>query len=336
MNQNTDNIQNANKVTFYHAGNFHKTMRMLISFLVGVLIFSELGWLTIHSSMIPYNVPELFNTDYPLLSIFLFSGILYWCFGIPVCLAWWITMGEWKRVVLFPFLVMFHGAVSYGLLRITVPMECIHDIVGISIHYGHSWELELLGRFVALFAIFSLFLTGGVLVSFLLYYDQSVRFRCAWRWLIAVVVLLPISHWVVIKQASTDNLTELLLDGGCCLSTLLLSSWIFIIACSASMLSVQSVRYKWYSFLFVVFFGLLSFPLGYYALHFGTEQVIYKYGHFFSAMQFLLCPDRANVVVGRDLVFRYAVFQTLIMGIIIITQYPFWTLIMPDRTKNKG
>lgn len=309
--------------------------RRLISIPVGILIFITLGWLAIHSSKMPYNVLELFDEDYPLLKLFIFSCLLYWCFGIPVCMALWISTGRWIRIPIFSLLVVLHGTVAYGFLRIAIPMESIHDIVGSPI-LNWPWEWELLGRFVSLFTVFSLFLTGGVFVWFLHDYNQSFRLKFTWRWIVVVSVLLPIAHWVVVKQASTCNLTELMSGDGTCISTLLFCGWIFIIGGVGSMFSAQAVRYKLSRFVFTVVFGLLSIPLGYFILQFATENVIYKYDRWFSAMQFLFSPNRSDLVGPEDLIFRYTIFHILIVGIIAITQYPFSRLFVLPLKSNGG
>lgn len=311
----------------------HKAMNIWISLFVGVAIFSLFGWLATLSPKVPYNVRELFATNYPLLTLFVFSSALYWCFGVPVWLASWITTGNWIKVILFPFWVILHGAIAYGLLRISVPIESIGDIVGSpTLNWPGEWEL--LGRFIALFGIFSLFLTGGAFVSLLQSYSYFFKWRIIWRWIVNVVVLLPIGYWIVVRQANTDNLIELMRGGGNWISILLLSSWIFIIACSTSTFLVHTFGCRRYSFVSVFLFGVLSFPIGYLALQIGTEDVIYKYDTSFSAMQFLFSPNRSNLVGREDLIFRYIIFHIFTVGMIAITQYPFWSLMCKEDEAN--
>jgi len=300
-------------------------MRKLISLPLGMLIFITLGWLAMHSSKIPYNVREIFATNNPYLTLFIFSSLLYWCFGIPVYLALWLITDKWIKIVLFPLLVILHGAVAYGFLRISVPMESIYDIVGTPI-LNWLWEWELLGRFVALFGMFSLFLTGGAMVVALLQY-HNLFFRFIWRWIIVVIILLPIIYWIVIKQASTDNLTELMAGRGSWYSILFLSGWIFTVSCVGSIVIIQIIKGNLWGIFLSILGGVLSILVGYFALHFGTENVIYKYGRFFSAMQFLFSPDRVELVDATNLIFRYIIFHIFMVGLIAITQYPFWTLI---------
>lgn len=307
-------------------------MKILISFFVGIIIFSGLGWLTTLPIGVPYNVSELF-TDYNLLTLFIFSCLLYWCFGIPVCLSLWMTRDKWTRIMIFPFMVVFQGAVAYVLLRISVPLESIMDIVGFPI-LNWAWEWELLGRFIALFGLFSLFLTGGSLVALLQSYICIYKGKLIYRWLVNVVVLLPIIWWIVVRQAATDNLTELMRGGGNWISILSLSIWIFIIASVSSILIVQILRCRRYSLVSAVLIGLFSFPIGFFALQIGTEDVIYKYDMFFSAMQFLFSPNRSNLVGQTDLICRYTIFHLLTVSIIAFAQYPFWRLICLNEVKS--
>lgn len=305
-------------------------MKLLVSFFIGLIIFSLLGWLGMFLPTLPYNIRELFNVDNPLLTLFVFSLIFYWCFGIPVYMALWLIKGKWWRVIIFPFLIVLHGGVAYGLLRISVPIESIYDIVGSPI-LSWPWEWELLGRFIALFGVFSLFLSGGAFVAFLQSYDYFSKWQLIWRWIANVVILLPIGYWVIVIQASTDNLTELMRGGGNCISVFLLCSWIFIIACSTSTFLVQICRYRYYNLSSAIIFGILSLPLGYLAFQFGTENVIYKYERTFSAMQFLFSPNRTELLGGEALMLRYIIFHIIIVGIIAIAQYPFWNLIGNDK-----
>ncbi len=307
-------------------------MKRLISFPIGMFIFITLGWLAIHSPKIPYNVHELFATRYPLLTPCIFSFLLYWCFGIPLWLALWLTTGKWIKVVLFPFLILVHGTVSYVFLRISVPMECIWDIVGSPI-LNWPWEWELLGRFVALFTVFSLFLTGGAFIALLQTYNYFYKWRLMWRWVVNLIIL-PIAYWVVVRQASTDNLTELMRGGGNWISILSLGSFIFIIGCTASTLLVQLLSQRYYSLISTLIIVFLSLPIGFLALIAATEDVIYKYGSSFSGLQFLFSPNRSELINLEALIFRYIVFHIIIVGIIIISQYPFWGL-RYNETKRK-
>lgn len=325
--------QSADDIISHQSGKLHKTIRLLISLLVISILFTLLGWLAILSPRVPYNIRELFATDYPLLTLFIFLCFLYWGFGIPVYLALWISKGRWIRIMLFPLLVVLHGAVAYIFLRISVPMESIYDIVGSPI-LNWSWEWELLGRFVALFGIFSLFLIGGVLVALLQSYDYFFKWKLIWRWIVNVIILLPIGYWVVVKQAATDNLTELMKAGGNWISIVLLCSWIFIIACVTSTLLVHILGWRRYRLISAILLVLLSFPIGYLTLHFGTENAIYKYGQVFSAMQFLFSVSREHYLEIQDIIFRYIIFHTITIGIITLVQYPFWSL-MCDKTKIK-
>ena len=66
--------------------------------------------------------------------------------------------------------------------------------------------------------------------------------------------------------------------------------------------------------------GLLS----YLALYFGLEQVIIKSGQVFSAMQFLLSSDRAQLAGPDELLLRYVVIYFGTVIAIVMVQNPIW------------
>lgn len=291
-----------------------------------------LGWIAMASPHVPYNIRELFAGDHRLLTLLVLVVTLYWSFGIPIWLTLWFKMRFWLGTAIVPSVVI-HGLIAYGLLRISVPMESIHDIVGSPI-CNWPWEWELLGRFVALFAVFSLMLCGGALAVLATRSGRVSQSRLLWRWVGITAVFFPILHWVVVTNAATDNLTELMAGGGSWFATVLLCGWLFIVAFAASGVSARAAGVARYSLGTGVLMVLCSLLLGYFAFRWGTANEIHKYGQQFSAMQFLLSPDRAHYVEGWILAFRYAVAHILAVGMIAITQYPFWISIMGDRGRK--
>ena len=125
----------------------------------GIAIWVALAWLVMHSDSTPYNVRELVDAGHPLLSLVLLACALYWVIGFPVLIVRWLTRGELYLLIMFP-LALAHGLVAWMLLRIAVPIESIHDIVGSPV-LDWPWEWEMLGRFLALFSFWSVAETAG-------------------------------------------------------------------------------------------------------------------------------------------------------------------------------
>jgi hypothetical protein len=210
------------------------------------------------------------------------------------------------------------------LLWSSVPTESIHDIVGSPV-LGWPWEWELLGRFLALFSLWSVAATAGTLIA-------------AWRllpnaksallgWSIGAFLLIPLSYYIVVSEASTDNLVELIANNGSMGAFLLIGLAMAEIAfggTTAALASSPGLAHRTRAVALVLACGILA----YFALYFGTEQVIVKYGQVFSAMQFLLSSDRSNLAAPGELIARYIVLYGLLIAAIMMVQYPLWRWVL--------
>ncbi len=308
-------------------------LRVLLHLGAGITAIAVMVAIVSHSHWAPYNVRELVDLDHPLFSVGLLSLLVYWIGGLPV-FALSLVQGPVARTAwLLPLLILLHAAVAWVLLRNAVPMESIYDIVGDPV-LNWAWEWELLGRFLALVGAVSLQLFGAVMIAGAL---ASKRLRLSTgiiAWLLASAVLLPVIHWVVVVQAATDNLTELMAGGGDWQSSLWLAAALLIVTFAAALLSslivLRGGRLRWFAPLFIV----LSFPLAYQALSAGTEHLIIKYKQVFSALQFLLSRDRAHLVIGVELQWRYYILHGAIVGVLALTQYPFWLGLLKGTSKS--
>jgi len=296
--------------------------RIVVSVFIELIIVATLvSFINFHES-VPYNVRELFASNAPIVTIFLFSLILYTVFGTPVWLASWLMVGSWTRHLLFPLLVAALAVVTWFLLRGNVPMESLYDIIGSPI-FDWPWEWELIFRFTALFTAFAVLFCGVALVVQAYHTNYELRFHIMFYWSVHATLFLPIAHWVVVCNASTDNLTELMARGGDVLSSITLCAWVVIFALTASLIASNIVNRRLpYMILCVIFIS--SVPVGYLLLKTGTEDAVHKYGKIFSAMQFLLSQDRANLSHGLTLILRYSLAHTALIILMGICQYPFW------------
>jgi VanZ family protein len=286
---------------------------------IGVGICAAIGWLITQSPLTPYNVRELIYEGHPVRSLISLAALLYWAIGFPILIAQWLARGELYLLSFLP-LVLLHGLIAWLLLWSSVPTESIHDIVGSPV-MGWPWEWELLGRFLALFSLWSVAATAGTLIA-------------AWRvlpdaksallgWSIGAFLLIPLSYYIVVSEASTDNLVELMAGNGSVGSFLLIGTAVVVITfggTKAALALVPGTTGRKKAAMWVLVSGVLA----YLALYFGLEQVIVKYGQVFSAMQFLLSSDRSNLAGAAELVTRYIALYGFLVAAIVMIQTPLW------------
>jgi hypothetical protein len=85
----------------------------------------------------------------------------------------------------------------------------------------------------------------------------------------------------------------------------------------------------------IVFFLLaISVVLGYSMLWAGTENNIYKYGKSFSAMQFMLSPNREHYLGQTAIAARYCFVHLLVVGVVCVTQLTAMKLLELMRGKR--
>ena len=127
----------------------------------------------------------------------------------------------------------------------------------------------------------------------------------------------------MVINAGTDNLIELMARGGDWKSSTFLVMWFFTIIFSASVVGKNVIK-KSDSIIIVTILVILMIPIGFIFLQYGTTSALTKYGKTFSALQFLLSPDRANYLQGPVIFVRYCVAHAVIAFLICINQIPFW------------
>ena len=279
---------------------------------------------------VPYNIKELVAPGIAgLLSIT----------GIVLALLWLInghflllrnTQSAHRVLLFLPIWLVVHALVTWTLLRIGVPLESIHDIVGSPV-LGWVWELEMIGRYVALHSAYASALIGAILLTAGICGKGQKRLVAIWAgW--CLLLAWPL-HAVIVDYAATDNLTELMREGGRFQYAFLLFLGAFLASLTATLLASLPTQRS----------GLLvkgtMIPLAaagaIACLWFGCEPMIIKYEKVFSAWQFLLSPDRNHYITGLQLWLHFAVAFAAYIGIVAILHYPLWKK-MPSSTSGRN
>lgn len=285
----------------------------------GIAVCVATGWLITQSPLTPYNIRELVYDGHPLRSLVLLAALLYWVVGFPILIVQWLGRGE-LYLLSFPALAVLHGLIAWILLWSSVPSESIHDIVGSPV-LAWPWEWESLGRFLALFSFWSIAGTAGSLVA--AWHILPGARPALLGWLVGACLLIPISYYVVVVAAATDNLVELIAGNGSVGAFLLIGLAMAVISFGGTKGALAlnpGLGYRTRAAGWILWSGVLA----YLALYFGTEQIIVKYGQMFSALQFLLSSDRSHLAEPVELIVRYAALYGCLIAAIVMVQYPLW------------
>lgn len=267
---------------------------------------------------IPYNVRELIPSgiDGVLAAISLAMAI-YLGANSPF-LIFHPRYGR-QMLISFPLLLVAQGLAVWFLLRISIPVESLHDILGSPI-WGWPWDWELLVRFVALHQVIATQIVGAVLLGALII-SPSILPNVLYWVILSLTCAWPLQH-IVIGLAATDNLTELIKDSGAFYHCTLLIVGLLLLLTSAcaSMAALLFSRRKYWLWLV----PLVGIPLGAFAIHAGLEPVIVKYGKVFSALQFLLSPDRQHYLHPETVLAKFAIVCFGISALAALLQWTSW------------
>ncbi|MDH3980385.1 MAG: VanZ family protein [Gammaproteobacteria bacterium] len=279
-------------------------------------------WLIGSLPGIPYNLQELVADQNPVMQAVLLSCTLYALFGIPAVIARLAQLSS-RAILILPLLLIAEAAILWLFLRSAVPAESIHDILGNPV-LDWPWEWEYLFRLSGLVIGSGVMLAGScLLTAALLRTERAAKYRTLVSWAVLSVPLLALSYWIIVEQAATDNLTELMVGGGSWQATLFIAMWMVTAGLAGALVSARLATGQ-LSIPFVVVLVLLSFPAAYGCLRLGLEQEVHKYDQVFSALQFLLSTDRANLASGFELLVRLLIFHYGTVLLVAVFQYPFW------------
>ncbi len=286
----------------------------------GIAVFGMYAVLSLPG--IPYNVRELFGGQEGMFDLIKFV-LAITCIGAGGALAGRRAVGRRFPALGLPGIAIAACVVSYLLLDASVSGESLSDIVGSSTADTRStlWggignavfgalgdataaTIERMIRYGAL--IGPLVLWSGVFVgTWLAARGAKSAGETAFRFALYLLCAAPwlyLFKVVTIDRASTDNLTELFDGGGAMLYPLYLLLPFVAVMLLRSRGAGGTIK--------ALLLLALSLPVGWFFLTAGLADDLNKYGKTFSAVTFLLAPDRDAELSSLVLMARWFGVQT--------------------------
>lgn len=314
---------------------------------LGVLVMVGIATgitVAIRHPSVPYNVRELFLDGPPTLRALALSASLM-VLGFFAALAA-PRLGA-KKLPVFAVvgLSLLVGLVNYVLLRLSVTLESVYDIVGEPAWYRSISEdgtlgdvgqsllaivpsqaaydtVELAVRYLALISPVALVLTA--IVTGIWHSHHRQRGSGVGYGLALIILLVPwlyLCRLLVMNFAATDNLRELIVGGGSMIlgGEALIFTLVVVMAINIAILgsydpSRKSLR-NW-----SIFASLVGPVCGWFLLSAGLEETVTTHGGTYSPVNFLFGADQnANLsalsLFGRWLVLYYGVVCIMALGV---------------------
>lgn len=291
--------------------------RVLVILVIATLMLYAIAL----SSGSPYHIRELFGTSPSLSQALLFALIVLFALGPPAILGLQLVRLPWIYVWLFPVGILVHAVIVFLGFRYATPISSIHDLLGLPI-WGLGDELERLIRFIGLFLMFSLPISGGMALLYAVTLAYAPR-RVLW-WVLFQGIFLILGYWVVVISAATDNITELLRGDASPLSWFGFSIWLLSLACIASLVAERSAN-VFRGTILTGFAVAVFLPLSYGILFLVLEQKMGSPSSTLSALDFLLTPDRTDYGASNlELFLRYTMAYVGAVMLLACSQYPAW------------
>jgi hypothetical protein len=286
--------------------------RAAIFVIAGIAFSAAAGWMVGAWSSMPYNVRELF-AKHGLLSgaaigaVLLLFGGLAWKLGID-----FLRHPRQVALYAFPALVLT-SAVVFLLIAFVLPQESIDDIVGSPV-LAMPPNLERCLRFIGLAATPLLGWSLGIRLAHGQFSRYDIPAYSVW------LAGFTVAYFVVVYWACTDNVTELLRSNGANWLVVGVPAWFVLTGALAAAVVRYSfvLRENWMPLAGVVVLSAFSVGLGWELIQLSTTSRLEKYGAQFSAIQFLLSPDRDHYLSSGQLSARFAVVHIVTLGYLAV------------------
>lgn len=295
-------------------------------------------WTLIQMPNVPYNLRELFGT-HQLFGSVVFAIVLLWLGFAPG----WIVQQAGKQtwaVLWLPFWLLLTACISLALLMLSVTAESLNDITGSTDLYrrivqdnywGNVWRdriadwpaamVNLLERTVRFTALYWLLLVPLTICALII--NPLWRFPAVVGSFFILISLWWLAKWIVVDEAITDNLVELIAPNG----EPYLGMLLFLLASHATLLSKLNYR----NAIFMVIVSIFALAASWWLMNNGLEQVLFKYGSVFSAPQFLLGANRTQWLPEEVLMFRWSIVYLGMVGVIAMGARYVRLLVLIER-----
>jgi glycopeptide antibiotics resistance protein len=291
--------------------------------IISLALFSATIYIVLRLPFVPYNIRELLPGGFQgIVSALLIAIGISWLYGSHVTFLSWAAQIS-QRGLWIPAWLGSHAVLMAAIVTLAVPTESLYDLVGSPI-LGWPPGIEPFLRFMALDISVGLAVLGAA--AMVLVYLQPRRIVLSISWLFSTGLLMPILYWVIVIQAASDNLTELMKDGGSLSSIVALGLAMLLMALSGGLLCITFLNRQ--RRLLAVIVALAGMPLTYALLQLGLEDTIIKYDNVFSALQFLLSRDRSHYATGLELFARFAFAYLALLVVIIAVQLGPWRKVL--------
>jgi glycopeptide antibiotics resistance protein len=312
--------------------NKHSTATIPVRLLVSLLVVYAVLLVIVNFDKTPYNVKELFDQFHPLISAGLFTIVLFFAIGFPK--KWVDILISKKRfnLVTLTLSPILHCLILFTLVYLTFPLESIHDILGFPV--WHSWPtyLELGYRFIG----FYLFISGAFFVAACRFVNSNiiaVKSAGILFTISYVLIALPVSFMIIVIQADTDNVVELLRDNGYSINLILIPAYFLILGFISHCWLPTNRPNKSLTLSLLIVFTLISGPVGYFFIQAGLQDLLIKYGQPFSALQFLLSPTRKQLLQDSQL---FPLFMIVHFAFLLMVCGVNWSMIGRQERQNNA
>lgn len=267
-------------------------------------------WLITQLPGVPYNLPGVLSARWPALSAALIAaaGLVWMAWPL---LAERLALREAPAALLWRWPLAWGGTMGVASLALLLGAEWakVTKLVG-TMSLPWPDHLEAWARLALLIGTPAWLLLGGGLLAWAKVPGLPARRAMIAAWIAVSCLLLPLAYWGIVVEAVTDNLVELLADDASPWAAVGVALW-WLVSGAGAMGVARSIESR--AWARASLSALATLLTGWELLAISLEPMLVKYGAGFSALQFLLSPDRQHYLAPVPLALRYA----LVHGVLI-------------------